>query len=237
MGLTVFDDDLSTIPIEGPCRSIATVSPISYGTSTSCPQFRRALKEADYLVLDGVYFALASLLLHGKTIRPNQGPDVFDHFMRRLDASHGRAFFLGSSQSTLDAIHAAAARQFPNVTVGSLSPPFKPSFDEEDSRLMIEAVNQFRPDIVFVGMTAPKQEKWVHQHRDRLNAGLAISIGAVFDWFAGNERPIAPIWWKLRLAWLIRTIHRPEILNRYPKIGIFFWHLALARIGAKRHFE
>nr|WP_232328753.1 WecB/TagA/CpsF family glycosyltransferase [Sphingomonas horti] len=203
--------------------------------ATKDAAFRRALEQADYLVLDGVYFGLAGLLLKGRTIKANQGPDVFHHFMRRLNACGGRAFFLGASEATLDAIHRAAAVQYPNVQVGSFSPPYKPVFDEADSQIMIDAVNGFSPDIVFVGMTAPKQEKWVHLHRDRLQAGLAISVGAVFDWFAGNERPIAPLWWKLKLGWLIRTIHRPEILKRYPNIGIFFGHLFLATLRIRKH--
>jgi N-acetylglucosaminyldiphosphoundecaprenol N-acetyl-beta-D-mannosaminyltransferase len=84
-------------------------------------------------------------------------------------------------------------------------------------------------------MTCPKQEKWAYEHKAKVNAGLICCIGAVFDWYAGNEKTIAPIWWKLRLGWLIRTINRPEILKRYPNIGVFFWHLLLAIIGIKKY--
>lgn len=234
-GLNVFSDDLARIPLEARCATIATISPNSYGISTRDAEFRRALREADYLVLDGVYFALGSLLLQGRGIRPNQGPDVFAFFMRKLNASGGRVFFLGSSEKTLEKIRRRAAHEFPRLAVEGYSPPFKAQFDAEDERVMVERINAFGPDVVFVGMTAPKQEKWAHRNRDRLNARLAISIGAVFDWYAGNEKTVAPIWWKLRLGWLIRTIHRPEILKRYPSILIFFWHLALALIGVRRY--
>ena len=234
-GLRVFDADLATIPIVRPCRTVTTISPNSYGIATRDPLFWQALKAADYLVLDGVYFGLAGIFLKGKTIKPNQGPDVFYHFMQRLNEMGGRAFFLGASQKTLDAIHAQAAKQYPNITVGSLSPPYKPSFTDEDNAAMLAAVNGFKPDVLFIGMTAPKQEKWAYQFRDQIDAALAVSIGGVFDWFAGSEKSVAPIWWKLKLVWLIRTIQRPEILKRYPNIGIFFWHLLLALIGIKRH--
>jgi N-acetylglucosaminyldiphosphoundecaprenol N-acetyl-beta-D-mannosaminyltransferase len=234
-GLNVFSDDLARIPLRTPCATIATISPNSYGISTRDAEFRRALAEADYLVLDGVYFALASLLLHGRGIRPNQGPDVFSFFMHKLNATGGRVFFLGSSESTLEKIRRRAARDFPRLAVGSYSPPFKAQFDADDDRAMVARINAFAPDVVFVGMTAPKQEKWAHRNRDRLDAKLAISIGAVFDWYAGNEKTVAPIWWKLRLGWLVRTIHRPEILKRYPSIFIFFWHLALAVVGVRRY--
>jgi N-acetylglucosaminyldiphosphoundecaprenol N-acetyl-beta-D-mannosaminyltransferase len=233
-GLHVFDDDLSVIPIARPCRTVQTISPNSYGIATRDPAFWRALKSADYLVLDGVYFALSSLILKGKGIRPNQGWDVFTHFLSRLDDG-GRVFFLGAAPATLSAITARMTIEHPKIAVECYSPPYKAEFDDTDNASMVAAINKFKPDIVFVGMTAPKQEKWAHSHRDRLDAALVVSIGGVFDWYAGNEKLIAPIWWKLRLGWLIRTIQRPAILKRYPNIGIFFGHLFLALFGLKRH--
>ncbi|MES2495403.1 MAG: WecB/TagA/CpsF family glycosyltransferase [Pseudomonadota bacterium] len=235
MGYAVYNGELADIPIRRPCSTIQTISPISYGNSTRDTLYRDAMQQADWLCLDGVYFGLASIVLHGKTTRPNQGPDIFYHLMARLEANHGRAFFLGASEATLTKMRGRAARDYPNVTVASYSPPFKPEFMPVDNDVMIAEINAFRPDVVFLGMTAPKQEKWGYLHRDRLDAGLVVAVGGVFDWFAGNRKEIARIWWKLYLAWLIRTIDRPEILKRFPMIGLFFWHLLLARIGIKRY--
>jgi len=234
-GLDVFSDDLDKIPLARPCATIATISPNSYGISTKDADFRAALAEADYLVLDGVYFGLAAILLERRFIKPNQGPDVFFFFIRKLNETGGKAFFLGSSDETLRKIKDRAAIEYPNVAVDFLSPPFKTEFDDQDDRYMLERINAFSPDILFVGMTAPKQEKWAHRHRRRISAKLAISVGGVFDWYAGNERAVAPIWWKLKLGWLVRTIRRPEILKRYPSIFIFFRHLFLAVIGIKKY--
>jgi N-acetylglucosaminyldiphosphoundecaprenol N-acetyl-beta-D-mannosaminyltransferase len=233
-GLRVFNRGAAEIPIEGPPRTIQTISPNSYGMSTKDPAFRTALREADYLILDGVYFGLAGILLRGSTIRINNGPTMFGTLLRRLGERGGKVFFLGSKEETLRKMAARVGREHPKVEVAWHSPPFKPVFSDEDNAAMIDAINRFEPDVVFVGMTAPKQEKWAHQHRDRLRARLIVSVGAAFDWYAGNEREIAPIWWKLHLGWLVRTIHRPEILKRYPNIGIFFWHLLLASLRIKR---
>jgi N-acetylglucosaminyldiphosphoundecaprenol N-acetyl-beta-D-mannosaminyltransferase len=233
-GFSVFSDDLNTVPIAGPCATVSTISPNSYGIATQDAEFHRALVEADVLVLDGVYFGLASVFLQGRTIRANQGPDVFHHFMRRLNDMGGRAFFLGASEDTLRKMTLRAARDYPRVAIGSFSPPYKPAFSEGDNREMLARIGAFAPDVLFVGMTAPKQEKWAHAHRDRIAAHLAVSVGGVFDWYAGNEREVAPIWWKLKLVWLVRTIQRPEILRRYPNIFIFFWHLLLAVLRLKR---
>jgi len=236
-GFKVFSDDLDKIPIEEGqgCQVINTISPNSYGISTQDPEFRTALKNTDYLVLDGVYFALSSFFLLGKTIQKNQGPDVFRFFMQKMNERHGKIFFLGSSNDILKKIHMNAKNEFPNIQIQYFSPPYKPVFDKAENDEMIDAINSFSPDVLFIGMTAPKQEKWAYAHKDCIKSRLAVSIGAVFDWYAGTEKPIAPFWWKLRLGWLIRTIQRPEILKRYPNIFIFFRHLAMAIAGSKKY--
>jgi len=235
MGYAVYNDDLSLIPIERPCSTIQTISPISYGNATRDPVYAAAMQRADYLCLDGVYFGLSSVILKGKAMKPNQGPDIFYHFMDRMQASKGRVFFLGASPQTLSKMRERAARDYPDVAVGYYSPPFKPEFSEDENEAMIAAVNAFAPDVVFLGMTAPKQEKWGYLHRDQLDAALVAAVGGVFDWYAGNRPEIAAFWWKIYMAWLIRTIDRPELLKRYPKIALFFWHLTLARLGIKRY--
>lgn len=240
LGFKVFSDDLSLILIEKnddkKCKVVNTISPNSYGISVKDAVFRTALKKSDYLVLDGVYFALSSILLQGKNIKRNQGPDVFNHFFERLDKISGKAFFLGSTQDTLNLIKSRAKREYPNITVETYSPPFKPEFSDEDNSLMIDKINLFNPDILFVGMTCPKQEKWSVKHRNQINSNLIICIGNVFDWYAGTQKIIRPIWFKLRIGWLVRIFQRPEIFRRNIKNQMtFFWHLFLIIIKMKKN--
>lgn len=228
MGFSVFSDDLEKISLNRKDAGILnTISPNSYGISTKDPLFQTALKESDFLVLDGVYFALASIVLKRKNIKQNNGPKVFKYFIRKLNKINGRVFFLGSSLETLELIKSRLNQEYPNISVGYMSPPFKQEFSEDENSLMVESINRFKPDIVFLGMTCPKQEKWAYKHKKLINTKLICSIGAVFDWYAGRQKEIHPIWWKLKLGWLKRTIDRPEILKRYPNIGIFFWHILL----------
>lgn len=231
LGYDVFNDSLDSIAVEKPTRVIATISPNSYGIASRNAEFRAALRDADYLVLDGAYFGLGGLLLKGQRIRINNGPSVFRNLMERMNRVGGRVFFLGSSEATLARIHERSASEYPRIAVGGFSPPYLPQFSESDVQRMLDAITSFKPDVVFVGMTAPKQEIWAFRNGRKTDAALVASIGAVFDWYAGNEREIAPIWWRLRLAWLIRTIRRPEILRRYPAIGIFFRDLFFALLG------
>lgn len=235
-GFKVFSDHLSKIQINSSnCRVINTISPNSYGISTKDIEFESALKKTDFLVLDGVYFALAAITLNGKNIKKNQGPDVFYHFMNRLDLNGQKAFFLGSTGTTLEKIETQTKLNYPGIKMDYFSPPFKSDFSDEDNLEMIEKINKFQPDILFVGMTCPKQEKWAIKNRDLLHVGLIICIGNVFDWFAGTQKVIHPIWFKLRLGWFIRIFLRPEVFKR--NIGNqmkFFWHLLLILIKIKK---
>lgn len=237
IGFSVFSDNLSVIPIQGEsCNVINTISPNSYGISTKDKEFELALKTADYLVLDGVYFAFASLMLQGKNIKRNQGPELFYHFMKRLNEQKGKAFFLGSSESTLQKIKERAKREYPNIQTETYSPPFKPEFSDEDNAKMIASINAFEPDILFIGMTCPKQEKWAIKNKKQLHAGLAIAVGNVFDWFAGTQKAIHPFWFKVRLGWFIRILQRPEVFRR--NIGnqmLFFWHVILLFLKLERY--
>ena len=236
IGFKVFSDELSKISLKNStCKVINTISPNSYGISTRDEAFDYALKSSDYLVLDGVYFAFASLLLQGKNIKRNQGPDVFYHFMNRLNEEKRKAFFLGSSEKTLNKIKTRAETEYSNIKIETYSPPFKSEFSNKENQQMIETINSFQPDIVFVGMTCPKQEKWAINHREIIDAKLVICIGNVFDWYAGTQKAIHPIWFKLRLGWLIRIFLRPEIFKR--NIGnqmLFFWHVILIFLKIKK---
>lgn len=235
-GFNVFSDDLSEIPIRfNSVRVINTISPNTYGLATKNKELADVLKQTDFLVLDGVYFALASILLHGRNIKRNQGPDVFDHFMHRLNEMGGIAYFLGSTIETLKKIEQNASLKYPNVKVYFFSPDFASKISEKQQKDIIDSINSTKPDIVFVGMTCPKQEIWSIRNRNRVDAGLIISIGNVFDWFAGTQKRIHPFWFKMRLGWLIRIIIRPEIFKRNIRNQLtFFLHLFLILIHIKK---
>ncbi len=224
MGFKVFSDNLFLIPVNScdTSKILNTISPNSYGISTKDSHFKEALLESDYLVLDGVYFALASIMLKGKNIKKNQGPEVFYHFMKRMNDESGRVFFLGASEQALEKIKKKAGLEYPNITVGFYSPPFKEWFSEQDNIGMINAINNWKPNVLFVGMTCPKQEKWSFENKYKIDAGLIICIGGVFNWYAGDYKEINKIWWQLRLGWFVRAIQRPNLLKRnIPNYWIF----------------
>lgn len=128
--------------------------------------------------------------------------------------------FMGSSQKVLDLIVKRAAKVYPHLKVVTYSPPYKPEFSEEDNKAIIDAINAVNPDLLWIGMTAPKQEKWTFSHWEELDIHCHVgTIGAVFDFFAGTvER--APVWWQRHgLEWLYRLLKEPKRMWRRYIIG------------------
>ena len=233
-GYTLVKESLDCVPMNGKAV-VNTISPNSYGISQKDSDMDKALKGSDYLILDGVYFGLWPLLRYGKKARRITGWDSFIYYLERMQEVGGKVFLLGSTPETLRKMTARIRVEYPAVRVDSYSPPFKPEFDQDDNRKMIEAVNSFSPDILVVGMTAPKQEKWAYFNMPFLHAHVSIAVGNVFDWYAGNTRRPGKFWQKAGLEWFVRIFYRPEIFKRnISNQMVFFRHLALKLLRIKK---
>lgn len=233
-GYNVFNKSLNELNFSSQIV-INTFSPNSYGVAKSDDAFDYALKNTDVLVLDGMGIAIGSILLHGKNIKKIAGQDCFDFFTSKFNETGGNLFFMGSTNSTLEKIKCRMNNEYPNIKVGYFSPPFKETFSEVENNEIISAINEFKPDVVFVGLTAPKQEKWAFYNKEMIDAKIISTIGNVFDWYAGNSKRPSKFWIKLRLEWLVRIFLRPEILQRNTKNQmIFFKDLILHVLYIKR---
>lgn len=209
---------------------INTINAHSYNTALKDPVFAEALMNGDALIPDGASIVMACRWLKAKS-QPTEriaGWDLFEYEMNRLNAKGGKCFFMGSSERVLALIKEKAQKIYPNIIVETYSPPYKPEFSDEDNIMIIEAINNANPDILWIGMTAPKQEKWAYTHWNELDIHCHCgTIGAVFDFFAGTvER--APLWWqKHSLEWLYRLLKEPKRMWRRYIIGntLFIWNI------------
>lgn len=212
--------DLEAIP-QGK-KLINTINAHSYNTARRDGLFAEALQKGDALIPDGASIVMACRWLKAKS-RPEEriaGWDLFEMEMDRLNRTGGKCFFMGSSEKVLALIRKRAETVYPHITVETYSPPYKPEFSDEENRAIIEAINRADPDLLWIGMTAPKQEKWVYTHWDELDIRCHTgTIGAVFDFFAGTvER--APEWWQRHsLEWLYRLLKEPKRMWRRYIIG------------------
>lgn len=201
---------------EGKRTWLACFNPHSYAVTLKNETFARALKSADWLVPDGTGVVLASRLLGGAIHDRVTGSDVFAGLHKRMnDAGSMRVFFLGSTKETLELIRQKMALDYPNIKVaGVFSPPFKDVYSRAEISEMIKAINSAAPDVLWVGMSAPKQEKFIFENRARLNVKFAAAVGAVFDFYAGNVKRSHPVFQRLGLEWLPRLIQEPRRLWR-----------------------
>lgn len=215
------------------CSWLACLNPHSYAVALNVSSFASALRSANWLVPDGVGVVWASGVLGGHVRERVTGSDVFLALHQRMNAAGGLSvFFLGASEATLVQIRSRMAQDFPNIRVaGTYSPPFKPTYSEQELDAMISAVNETQPDVLWVGMTAPKQEKWIFENRARLDVPFAAAIGAVFDFYTGNVKRSHPLFQRLGLEWLPRLLQQPRRLWRRMLVSapIFVMHVMRAR--------
>lgn len=224
---SVFKDSLSQIGFTKRIL-INTINQYSFCIAEQDALFKESLESSDILLPDGMAIVAAVRLLTGQKIKKIAGADIHQHLLQELNQKGGSCFYLGSSENTLLKIKERVLREYPNVTVGTFSPPYKPEFSVADNTEMIATVNNFQPDVVFVGMTAPKQEKWAYTHKEQLNTKIICTIGAVFDFYAGTvERP-SSFWINLKLEWFIRLVKEPKRMwKRYLYYGPIYIGLIL----------
>lgn len=152
-----------------------------------------------------------------KNMKRTTGPSLMGEIFKASAKKGYRHYFYGSTDETLEKLHSVLEETYPGIQIaGMYSPPFRPMTEEED-KVIVERINETKPDFIWVGLGAPKQEKWMAAHQGRVD-GLMVGVGAGFDYHAGNiDR--APEWMqKSNLEWVYRLLQDPKrLFGRY-------WH-------------
>jgi len=156
------------------------------------------------------------------------GPSYMEEVLK-LSEQHGwRHCFYGATEETLTKLRAKLLEQYPNLQIADMySPPFRPLTEEEDQQV-IARINEAKPDFVWVGLGAPKQERWMADHQGKVQ-GFMVGVGAAFDYLAGNIQR-APEWMqRCNLEWLYRLLQDPRrLFKRYLVTNTkFIWHAVI----------
>jgi len=190
------------------------------------PRFRSAYSGASLVLVDGWPVAKVVGLLSKRAVDTVPGSDlvpaVFDEFSRR--GTTAKIFLLGALPGVADKAARVIAARWPRLrTVGTYSPPFGFENDADESAKICSMIRGASPDIIVLGLGAPKQELWVHRHQEMLGDGVAICAGATIDFLAGSKAR-APHWVRrLRMEWLHRMLLEPSRLaTRYLKGMVLF---------------
>lgn len=178
------------------------------------PEVARVLNEADIVTPDGMPIVWAIRSFGHPEQQRVYGPTLMLKICGNAERTGDRIFLYGGREETLPVLSQRLLARFPNLKIaGSYSPPFRPLTAEED-RNVREQITASQADIVFVGISTPKQEKWMYGHRESFPGVTLIGVGAAFDFHAGRTRQ-APAWMQRNgLEWLFRLLMEPSRLWR-----------------------
>lgn len=179
------------------------------------PSLRKIYNEADLTLCDGVPLLWAARFLGEKLKGRVTGLDLMPRFAELAAEKGYRMFLLGAKEGVGEQLAACLQRQYPGIKIcGIYVPPMMPRFSQEENDKMVAAVNAAAPDILWVSLTAPKQDYWIYDNFERLDAKVLVGVGGAFEVTAGLiER--APIWMQRAGAeWLYRLLKEPKRLWR-----------------------
>ena len=202
------------------------------------PETAAALEGATMVVPDGMPLVWAANLLGERLEDRVYGPELMLRYSARcVEQGHRVWLYGGRDQGSLAQLTLSLRRLNPGIKiVGGYSPPFRPLTEAEEDAL-VEQINEDRPDVLWVGIGVPKQEKWMARMRERLDVPVMCGVGAAFDFHAGRVS-MAPPWMQERgLEWIYRIAQEPRrLLPRYlwfnPRFVVSFARqLVAARLG------
>lgn len=174
----------------------------------------------------------------GRSVERVCGPDLMPALIDRARALGARHFFYGGAPGVAERLAERLAETYPGLEVaGTHSPPFRPLTPEEDAA-EIEMINAARPDYVWIGLGAPKQDLWAARQRSALDAPVLLAVGAAFDFHSGGLRR-APAWMqRTGTEWLFRLLAEPRrLFRRYAVTNTRFAYLLLRETVSGRRLR
>jgi len=215
---------------EGRCRYVVTPNVDHTVLLTENEKLQAAYEDADLILADGHPIIWASRMLRRPLPERVPGselvPKLFDSYSR---SGRLKVFLLGAAEGVAARAAGNMAKEWKNVeTVGVYSPPMGFEKDPEETNYILGRIILAKPDVVVVGLGAPKQEIWVHENVDQIDAKVALCVGATIDFLAG-EKHRAPVWMqKSGIEWLHRMMSEPKrLVKRYAKDAVIFPRIVL----------
>jgi N-acetylglucosaminyldiphosphoundecaprenol N-acetyl-beta-D-mannosaminyltransferase len=201
------------------------------------PSLRKLFNESGLTTPDGMSIVWLLKARGYPHVERVYGPDLIMATMRASELHGWRHFFYGGGLGTAETLANRIRAQFPKIEIaGWYTPPFRPLTDQED-RDVIEQIRSSHADIVWVGISSPKQEQWMAEHVGKVGASVLIGVGAAFDFLSGRKRQ-APRWiQRAGLEWLFRLATEPRRLWRRYAQYPFFALLVIAQALGFSHYE
>ena len=183
------------------------------------PSFKAVLNAADLVVADGMPLVWLARLRGNRLKRRVYGPELMLTFCAQTAQCGYRHFLYGGASGVPEQLAGTLTSRFAGLEIaGTYSPPFRP-LNAEEEKQMLDLINSARADVLWVGLSTPKQELWMHRYRTRLNVPVLVGVGAAFDLNTGRVRQAPPWMREHGLEWFFRLLQEPGRLARRYLIG------------------
>jgi len=219
------------------CRQIVVTGMHGITVAHEDQNFKAILNAADLFIPDGISLIWIARSRGFRLRKRACGSDLMREYCRSAAQKGHKNFFYGDTEDTLRLLMSSVQREFPGLkVVGTFSPPFRPLTPEEDDDV-VRMINQAKPDVLWVGLGCPKQERWIFEHRERLKVPVAIGVGAAFKFLSGKLKR-APAWvGDHGLEWFWRFLNEPRrewqrVLVDAPQ---FVFHVVLELSGLGKY--
>ncbi len=182
-------------------------------------EFAEVLNAADILTADGIGVVYASKILRNPITERAAGFDTACSVLEKMAPLGKSVYLFGAKPGVAEAAGEEMVRRYPGLIIAGCADGY---FDEEKQKLIIADINEKKPDLLFVCLGAPKQEKWISRHKDELDFGVAMGIGGSLDVFAGTVKRAPEFYQKHGIEWLYRLLKQPSRIGRMldlPKFG------------------
>ncbi|MCP3028082.1 WecB/TagA/CpsF family glycosyltransferase [Halobacillus sp. A5] len=189
------------------------------------PEYAEILRQADYVIADGIGVVIGSKLMRQPLPERIPGFEVMQDLLAQADREQLRCYFLGAKDTVLKKAINEIQKMYPRLIVSG----YHHGYFELNDPEVVNTVKKAKPDIVFVGLGFPNQEKWIHEFRNEFTHGLFMGVGGSIDGLAGDVKRAPVLWRKLNLEWFYRLIQQPTRWKRMLQLPRFIWHILLKK--------
>ncbi|PID05914.1 MULTISPECIES: WecB/TagA/CpsF family glycosyltransferase [unclassified Sporosarcina] len=195
---------------------IVAINPEKLMKAKEDPELKALLNRAEFQIPDGIGVILASKLKKGQIRSRVTGIDMMDRVVQEAAARGKRIFLYGAKPGVAEEAAAKLQVMHPNIQIAGVQHGY-----EKDVQVVIDTINEAKPDILFVAMGSPKQEQWIEQHRDQLHPIVFQGVGGSFDVLAGNIKRAPAVFQKAGAEWLYRLLLEPSRIKRQMNLPKF----------------
>lgn len=207
-------------------RAILTANPEIVMKAHYDKEFCRLMNKGDLVVADGIGVIIASKIIRKHLPERVAGYDLFQNIFKKIMTMDKTVYFFGAAPNVANKAAELMMIKYPGLKIIGSHDGY---FDEEEEKLIIKEINELKPDLLLIGIGAPKQEAWWFRHKDELNVKVCIGVGGSFDVMSGKFKRAPKIFIRLGLEWFHRLITQPTRFKRMLKLPLFLLEVIKTR--------